>query len=105
MRMVIKTYVIKSRPGTHEEVELASLSKRVKKNGQRVVDEGWSVVLYYGQCFFDEGLGGFVHHLRPPGTSWRCLDQRPATRSLEPDRSDNIADTSRPGHLSFKNIC
>ena len=31
MRMVIKTYVIKSRPGTHEEVELASLSKRVKK--------------------------------------------------------------------------
>ena len=33
------------------------------------------VLLDYGQCLVDEGLGGFVHHLRPPGTSWRCLDQ------------------------------
>ena len=68
------------------------------------MDEGWSVLLDYGQCFFDEGLGGFVYHIRPPGTSWRCLDQRPAARSLDTDRSDHIADTSHLGHLSSENI-
>ena len=72
------------RPRTYDIVELTnhlafSLVLRASCFGPRasclVLRASCLVLLDYGQCLVDEGLGGFVPHLRPPGTSWRCLDQ------------------------------